>query len=915
MQRQDAAVLVSRLFEVVFFEGAPEFTFKDEETFPKYLYQSIKNLASHEIVRGYPDGTFRPFNLITRAEAVQMLDVVLKYIEIPEKTPPLAPPETPRPTVTPKPTSTPISTPSPTPTTPKGGSTGGTKSTPTPEPTPVNNAPIFISTPVEEVVLNMVEGNREIIDLTKWTVVQLCDTNDDIPNWVHSEPTKAMQTRNANPSVLLSDIQVDKCIVNGKWRVDTSKDDDLMGFVFGYQDEGHFYLFDWKQTTQMWKGNNCEQGMSVKVINTDTPILDGDLWMSEGNERVKVIYRNTIPYKDFEDYEFTLKFSGNGHFNIIINIIIIIRHDDVVLDDISLYDDTYTTGKFGFYNFSETDLEGSTTKFEYDEMGRLIKVTDALGNSTTYEYDAFGNMISETDANGNTTTFEYDKLGRKIKRILPLGMSETYTYDAVGNIISITDFNGNTTKFEYDVNDRLIKKIFHDGSEEAYTYTPLGQRATVTDNRGTTKFEYDVMGRLIKETGPDGISIEYTYDAAGNKTGVKVPSGTTTYTYDKLNRLSTVTDPDGGVTTYIYDEVGNRTGVTYPNGTKMLYTYDELNRLVELVNQDANGEIISSYKYTLGPAGSRIKIEEHTGRVIEYEYDNTYKLLKETINNPDGTIREISYTYDAVGNRLTKTDDGNTVNYTYDENNRLISEGENVYTYDNNGNTLSKKNETETILYTYGYDNRLVSVVTTNQTGTSTVEYVYDVDGIRVGKIVDDAKFSRYTVDKNTDYAKVLEERNEKGKLIVSYVHGDDLISQKRGDVKSYYHFDGLGSTRALTNSNGEVTDTYTYDAFGNLIEKTGDTENEFLYTGEQYDANIGFYYLRARYMNPAIGRFTTMDPFEGFIQDPYSLHKYLYAHANPVMNIDPSGNFTLVSSLLGKSLAVSISLNTIFNN
>src|SRR5690606_9259587 len=161
-------------------------------------------------------------------------------------------------------------------------------------------------------------------------------------------------------------------------------------------------------------------------------------------------------------------------------------------------------------------------------------------------------------------------------------------------------------------------------------------------------------------------------------------------------------------------------GVTYPNGTKMLYTYDELNRLVELVNQDANGEIISSYKYTLGPAGSRRKIEEHTGRVIEYEYDNTYKLLKETINSPDGTIREISYTYDAVGNRLTKTDDGNTVNYTYDENNRLISEGENVYTYDNNGNTLSKKNETETILYTYGYDNRLVSVVTTNQTGTST---------------------------------------------------------------------------------------------------------------------------------------------------------------------------------------------------
>ncbi|MDQ2086399.1 RHS repeat-associated core domain-containing protein [Herbivorax sp. ANBcel31] len=569
---------------------------------------------------------------------------------------------------------------------------------------------------------------------------------------------------------------------------------------------------------------------------------------------------------------------------------------------------------------SETDLEGNTTKFDYDEMGRLIKVTDVLENSTIYEYDDLGNMISQTDANGNTTTFEYDKLGRRIKRTLPLGMSETYTYDEAGNIESITDFNGDTTTFEYDINDRLIKKIFSDGSEETYTYTVLGQRETVTDSRGTTTFEYDVMGRLIKETNPDGISIEYTYDAAGNRTSVKVPSGTTTYAYDDLSRLSTVTDSDGGATTYTYNEVGSRTSVAYPNGTKTQYTYDKLNRLTELVNQDADGEIISSYTYTLGTAGNRIKVEEDSGRVVEYEYDNTYKLLKETINHPDKDTHEISYTYDAVGNRLTKTDGEYTIDYTYDENNRLISEGENTYTYDKNGNTLSKKNEVETISYTYGYNNRLIGVVTTNQTGTSAVKYIYDVYGIRVGKIVDGTKFSRYTVDKNTDYAKVLEERDENGELVVSYVHGDDLISQKRGDVTSYYHYDGLGSTRALTNSSGEVTDTYIYDAFGNLIEKTGNTVNEFLYTGEQYDANIGFYYLRARYMNPSIGRFATMDPFEGFVQDPYSLHKYLYAHANPVMNIDPSGEVTILSALAGfgkwawaKTLPVRTAYNTLW--
>src|SRR5690606_27776041 len=93
MQRQDAAVLASKLFEVDFFEGAEDVKFEDEDTFPEYSRQSIKNLVSHGIVQGYPDGTFRPFNLITRAEAVQMLNVVLKYIELPEETPPLAPPE------------------------------------------------------------------------------------------------------------------------------------------------------------------------------------------------------------------------------------------------------------------------------------------------------------------------------------------------------------------------------------------------------------------------------------------------------------------------------------------------------------------------------------------------------------------------------------------------------------------------------------------------------------------------------------------------------------------------------------------------------------------------------------------------------------------------------------------------------
>lgn len=126
------------------------------------------------------------------------------------------------------------------------------------------------------------------------------------------------------------------------------------------------------------------------------------------------------------------------------------------------------------------------------------------------------------------------------------------------------------------------------------------------------------------------------------------------------------------------------------------------------------------------------------------------------------------------------------------------------------------------------------------------------------------------------------------------YTYGTDIINIETNGVTSYYIVDGQGSTRALTNAVGLITDTYTYDAFGNLTEQTGDTENSFLYCGEQYDANTGFYYLRARYMDPSVGRFVTMDPYSGSIFDPISLHKYLYANSNPIAYTDPTGYFSL---------------------
>ena len=282
-----------------------------------------------------------------------------------------------------------------------------------------------------------------------------------------------------------------------------------------------------------------------------------------------------------------------------------------------------------------------------------------------------------------------------------------------------------------------------------------------------------------------------------------------------------------------------------------------------------------------------------------------YRLTKETIFAPDGTVeRTISYGYDAVGNRLTKTDSvGGMTAYTYDDNDRLLKEelkqngglvGSVEYGYDNNGNTKTKTrkdaadNVVETVTYSWNQENRLVGVQNSNG---DAISYAYDADGVRVSKTVNGVT-TEYLVDKNLPYAQVLEE-GVNDVLAASYVYGLDLIFQKRGNADSYYLVDGLGSTRGLTNASGVVTDTYSYDAFGNLIASAGGTANNYRFAGEQFDPNLGDYYLRQRYYNPGVGRFTRRDTYEGSLEDPMSLHKYLYAHANPVTYTDPTGLFS----------------------
>ncbi|HEU5123921.1 MAG TPA: Ig-like domain-containing protein [Verrucomicrobiae bacterium] len=574
----------------------------------------------------------------------------------------------------------------------------------------------------------------------------------------------------------------------------------------------------------------------------------------------------------------------------------------------------------------EQDQAGNVTAFGYDALGRMTAITNALGFVTSYTYDELGQQISQTDANNHTTRFEYDSLGRRTKRVLPGHQIETCAYNVGGLLVNKTDFNGYVTTFQYDVMNRLVAKIPDTRLGEAnvtYQYNALGLRTNMTDASGVTDYEYDGRNRLAQKikmwSGVAlSIALDYSYDANGNLIHIvsSDPNGTDiSYEYDALNRLSAVNDAKVGRTAYSYDDIGNLQDYTYPNGVHTAYHYDSLNRLTNLVGSKLLTPI-ADYAYAVGPVGNRLTAIEtvqkdgvpHTINRI-YTYDNIYRLTGETINGTQNGA--VTYNYDPVGNRLSR----GVLNvpimpqtFNFDSNDRVASDS-----FDLNGNTLFSPGFGQSQPDRYDFENRLVA----RQTTTNLVEIGYDGDGARVSKKVTAGgvtTITYYVVDElnPSGYAQVLEEHIsvnfQSPAISCIYTYGQTLISQDRLDGSiwrtSFYGYDGHNNVRYLTDLNGIVTDTYDYDAFGNLIARTGSTENHYLFTGEQFDPDLNLYYLRARYHNPDTGRFWTQDSFEGNGSDPASLHKYAYCGNNPINAYDPSGNLSIAelghSSVIG---------------
>jgi RHS repeat-associated protein len=385
------------------------------------------------------------------------------------------------------------------------------------------------------------------------------------------------------------------------------------------------------------------------------------------------------------------------------------------------------------------------------------------------------------------------------------------------------------------------------------------------------------MGRLISTTTnytfvAGTYTNAYTYDAASNRTSLTAPdSSISTYGYDTLNRLNGMANSWAGSFGFGYDALSRRTQLTRPNGITTNYNYDSLSHLLSVLHQ-AGTNTLDGASYTYDPAGNRTSKGNYlNGVTSNYTYDPLYQLTQVT----QGVGTTETYSYDAVGNRLSSS---GVPNYSYNSSNELTSNSNGSYTYDANGNTLSDPSGKS---YTWDFENRLTQAIVP---GTGTVTFKYDPFGRRIYK-----SSPTWTGIFLYDHDNLIETTNSSGALVADYMQDlevDTPLSMLRSGTSSYYEQDGLGSVTSLSSSAGALVNTYTYDSFGKLTASTGTLSNPFQYTSREFDQETGLYEYRARYYDQNVGRFNSEDPirFKGGIDF------YGYVGNNPITRTDPDG-------------------------
>ncbi len=504
--------------------------------------------------------------------------------------------------------------------------------------------------------------------------------------------------------------------------------------------------------------------------------------------------------------------------------------------------------------------------FYYNSRRQLCRHYAPEHGATKYAYDAAGQMTAYSKGQSNSGCTVPNNSSRVTMNYDALGRLKTTAFSDSPNITRSYDNNGN------------LKTINRGGANWSYGYNSLN---------ALTYERLDIDGR--------NFDLAYQYNNAGHMTRTTLPSGRhIDYTTDGLGRMRTIKKGSGNVAYNInYHTSGAVSGMTYGNGQQFTQTLN--NRLLPYQMRSVKGSqkaLDQTFSYDSRGNISSILDGAVSGNNRTYSYDGLGQLT--AAYGPWGNS---SYIYDGVGNLRKKTLGSRTVNLVYNSVNRMTnsvdtgSVGNRSFLYDTRGNITATGNLT----FTYDRSDQPTAMNgTANGIGSISSTYKYDGNLKRVKSVVNGATiYNVYDQSGALVHVDIVDGSNSAHDKTVDYVKGPmgTLARISDGGAFTYLHPDHLGSAQSGTNSSGNVAWRERYTPFGESLVDDSANDNLAGYTGHIKDKASGLNYMQARYYDPTIGRFLSVDP-KTFQDTGHTgmFNRYSYTYNNPVGLVDPDG-------------------------